>query len=431
MKKWKKVLSLSLCAATALSLPVAANAESEDKIVIWAATTDVKDIMDNYFAKAYPDIEYELQVYSGDDYTQKLDAVLAANSSERPDIISAEVSYGQRYIQMDGATSSLYDLGITEEELSALTPAVVDFMRNAEGEPTGISWQVTPGGLFYRRSVAEEYFGVTTPEEFQALVADWDTFKETAQKLKEASGGEVKMLATTDDFLNPFLNGSRSQGWVVDGTLTIDDVVYDMMDLVKEFYDNGYVQETAHWSTGWYQTLVEDKTLCYMLPTWGLNYQLEPNCTAADGTTSFGDWGLVQAPAAYTWGGTWLLNTSKDASKSEAIATIMRYVMGEEFQTAYAENTGDFVCNIAAQEKVAETCSSDFLGGQNHYEVFSKIASAVNPEIQSQYDGYIQNYFVSAALTPYMYGELEKEEAIDAFKAEVELYYDGEISVEY
>ena len=422
--------SLLLAMLMVLSLVPAAGAESNDKLIIWAATTDVQVIMDNYFAKAYPDVEYELVLYSGGDYTQKLDAVLASNSDTRPDIISAEVSYGQRYVKMAGATTSLYEMGITEDELNVLTPATVDFMRNAEGAPMGVSWQVTPGALFYRRSVAEKYFGVSEPQDFQALVKDWDTFIDTAKALNEKSDGNVKMIATVDDFQNAFLNGARQQGWVVDGKLVIDEAIYTLLDMAKLFWQEGYTQEAGHWSTAWYQSLTENNTLCYMLPTWGLNYQLEPNCTNAEGVTSYGDWGLVEAPSPYTWGGTWLLATGNNSEKYDDIAKVMRYVASAEFQKAYAADTGDFVSNVEAQTKVGETCTSGFLGGQNHYEVFASVSKGVDPSIQTEYDGFIAGYFVNAAMYPYMRGELELEEAIEAFKEEVDLYYDGAIIIE-
>lgn len=426
----KRFVAMLMAMLMVLSLvPTVAGAE-DSKLIIWAATTDVKAIMDDYFAKAYPDVAYEVVLYSGSDYTQKLDAVLASNTDERPDIISAEVSYGQRYVKMAGATTSLYDLGITEEELSQLTPATLDFMRDANGAPMGVSWQVTPGALFYRRSVAEKYFGVSEPEDFQALVKDWDTFIATAKALNEKSEGNVKMIATVDDFQNAFLNGVRTQGWVVDGKLVIDDAIYSMMEMSKLFWQEGYTQEASHWSTAWYQSLTEENTLCYMLPTWGLNYQLVPNCTNAEGVTSFGDWGLVEAPSPYTWGGTWLLATGKNAEKYEDIAKVMRYVGSAEFQEAYATDTGDFVSNMEAQAKVAETCTSDFLGGQNHYKVFASVSKAVDASIQTEYDGYITGYFVNAALYPYMRGELKLDDAIAAFKEEVDLYYDGAIIVE-
>lgn len=81
----------------------------------------------------------------------------------------------------------------------------------------------------YRASYAEKYLGVKTPEEFQEKVKDWDTFMETAAELNEASEGAVKMFCATGDIWNAY-QYNRSQGWVVDGKLVIDDVLYDYLD---------------------------------------------------------------------------------------------------------------------------------------------------------------------------------------------------------
>lgn len=62
--------------------------------------------------------------------------------------------------------------------------------------------------------------------------------------------------------------------------------------------------------------------------------------------------------------------------------------------------------------------------------MFASVATSVDPSIQTEYDGYITGYFVNAAMYPYMRGELELDEAIQAFKDEVDLYYDGAIIVE-
>lgn len=211
-----RVFSLLVCLSLVLGMMSPALAAESEKVVIWAATSDVKVIMEDYFAKAYPEIPFEVILYSGSDYTTKLDALLGSGSKERPDIISAEVSYGKRYVNMKNASISLLDLGIAEEELSVLTPATVEFMRDDAGEPKGISWQVTPGGLYYRRSIAKKYFGVSEPEDFQALVKDWPTFVETAKKLHDLSDGEAKMLATTNDFIYPFVKRFLSL-WVSAG----------------------------------------------------------------------------------------------------------------------------------------------------------------------------------------------------------------------
>ena len=68
---------------------------------------------------------------------------LIADTGTRPDIINVEINNARRWVDLDDVSVSLYDLGITEEELSVLTPATVDFMRDSEGRPKGISYQVT------------------------------------------------------------------------------------------------------------------------------------------------------------------------------------------------------------------------------------------------------------------------------------------------
>ena len=39
--------------------------------------------------------------------------------------------------------------------------------------------------MIYRRDIAKEVFGSDDPAEVQKKVADWDTFKATAEELKE------------------------------------------------------------------------------------------------------------------------------------------------------------------------------------------------------------------------------------------------------
>jgi alanyl-tRNA synthetase len=47
----------------------------------------------------------------------------------------------------------------------------------------------------YRADLAEQYLGVTTPEEFQEKVADWDTFMDTAAELKAQNTSDLTKRA--------------------------------------------------------------------------------------------------------------------------------------------------------------------------------------------------------------------------------------------
>lgn len=423
-----RIISCMLCLLLVLSVVCPATAGSTDKIVIWA-NADIRVFLD-YFVEAYPEIPIEVIMfpYAGSDYdlTQRMDALIA-DTGTRPDIINVEINNARRWVDLDDVSVSLYDLGITEEELSVLTPATVDFMRDSEGRPKGISYQVTVGGLFYRRSIAQKYFGVSEPEDFQTLVKDWPTFMETAEKLDVLSRGQVRMLACAEELYYPFINGTRKQSWVADGKLVIDDAIKMLMDYTKVFYDKGYTQGFDLYSQEWYDTIHRDDTLCRLLPPWALAHWLELYCTDENGASTYGDWGLVSPPDPYIYGGTWLVCTSKDRQKYENIATILRYVMSEEGQRAYEKETGDFISNMKLQEELAATSSCDFLGGQNHYEVFRSIAASVNPTLQTGHDGFFRDCFANYAMTSYISLGYSMEEALDSFREQVGLHFNGEI----
>ena len=73
--------------------------------------------------------------------------------------------------------------------------------------------------MIYRRDIAKEVFGTDDPAEVQKKVADWDTFKATAEELKEKG---YQMTSTVNDSYRVFSN-NVSTPWVVDGKITVDD----------------------------------------------------------------------------------------------------------------------------------------------------------------------------------------------------------------
>lgn len=291
----------------------------------------------------------------------------------------------------------------------------------------------------YRASYAEKYLGVKTPEEFQEKVKDWDTFMETAAELNEASEGAVKMFCATGDIWNAY-QYNRSQGWVVDGKLVIDDVLYDYLDMLKVAEEDNLYAKGSAWTETWFAGM-KSGVLCYLLPTWGLHYTLKPNCAegansdmtdeeiAAKSTEtngSYGDWRMVAGPVGYSWGGTWVgANAAKvaaaDDNKKEAMKEFIRFfTLDEEFLYTYAKDSGDFVSNNTVVDKiVAEGGTPNPSGRPGHYSIFATAANLANGSIMTDYDETINNLWDGQAVQPYIKGEKDLETAIADFKAEV------------
>ena len=372
----KKVLSLVLAVMLLCAAMPFAMAEEEVTLNVWSFTNEFQGMIEKYFAPSHPNIKFNFTLYptDGGEYTSHVDTLLAADATaeDAPDIFTLEAAFVKKYVNSDW-TADLKDLGFTDDDFATCIPAMLQIGQNPDGVQKGLAWQSTPGALMYRADLAEKYLGVTTPEEFQEKVADWDAFLETAEELKEASDGACKMFCATGDIWNAY-QYNRSEGWVVDGKLVIDDVLYDFLDLVKTAEEEDLYAKGMAWQETWFAGMNgTNEIMCYLLPTWGLHYTLKPNCVpGADGSMSdeelqklsdenggtFGLWRMVAGPVGYSWGGTWVgANAAKvaaaDDAKKAAIKEVIRFfTLDPDFLYTYAKDSGDFVSNNAVVDKI-------------------------------------------------------------------------------
>lgn len=109
--------------------------------------------------------------------------------------------------------------------------------------------------------------------------------------------------------------------------------------------------------------------------------------------------------------------------QEEAAHLIEYLTTSEEFMTDWALDKGDVVSHMGVVEEVRGDYEMEFLGGQNHYDAFAEAIPNIDASIITEYDQSIAGAFDDLALTPYSKGEMSMEEAIDAFKMEVQSLY--------
>ena len=445
----KKALAMVLAVMMLLGCVSFASAEdAKIKLNVWSFTNELQGMIQKYYLPDHPELEIDFQIYptDGNAYTTKVDTTFGADptSAEAPDIFTLEAAFVKHYVESDW-TGDLKEIGFTDEELATAFPVMAQIGQNAAGVQKGLSWQSTPGVLMYRASLAEKYLGVTSPEEFQEKVKDWDTFLETARELNEASEGAVKMVIGSGDIWNAY-QYQRSEGWVVDGKLVIDPVLMDFEYLCKDLEEDDLTHKGGAWSEVWFAGMRGDEqtqTLCYFLPTWGLHYTLKPHCAEgadAAGLTeeeikaisdekggTYGDWRLVDGPVAYSWGGTWMgINAAKiatwdDKTKAAIHDLIYNFSLNEDWLVQYAQDSGDFVGSAKAVETILANggTPNPFLGGQDHYAIFASAAALANGSLMSEYDDTINGLWNDYVTTPYTKGEVELDEALANFKTAV------------
>ncbi len=420
MKKMVAAVAAFTCASLALvscgkkNGAAQAGKDADNKLTVWSFTDELDGMINNYWEKDNPGkYEISFSLTPTDQFPSKLDPVLASGSGA-PDVFALEDAFVRKYIE----SGLLLDLTDVYNEVK---DKVIDYpvqVGTYEGKVYGLSWQVTPGAVFYRRSLAQKYFGTDDPAEIQKYLCNWDKFLETADYLKEKSNGDCYIISAIGDLLKPY-TAARKDPWVVNGKLTIDPKMDEFMEIAKTLHERMEEGRVGQWSEGWFAgmkgTFADEagnakEIFSYFLPTWGLHYVLKTNAPETSG-----DWAMCAGPVGYRWGGTWVA-AYKNTKNPNAAKELIKYIATDDsFLTRWAKDTGDVVSNKNVINSVKGDFSEPFLGGQNHYAEFAEMAASVNGKLNQGTDQQIEALF-NEALTQYVNGEKSKEDAIEGFK---------------
>lgn len=419
------VLCMSFCfTAFAQTKPE----EFKGTLTIWSFSDELQN-MSKHFAKAYPNVKINSVIIplANAAYINRVNQTLRTATKGAPDVFTGEIGDMRMFIEAgyyEDLSVAPYSVDGKVGDLLAYT---VDLARDAKGHIRALSWQATPGGLFYRRSLAKEYFGTDDPVKIGALWANWDGFMKMARTIKEKSAGKVKIVTDYGD-LQQFPKSLRKSKWVVDGKLVLEQCMIDFMDTAKTLRAEDLVAKVGAWSGPWSSGMADKSIFAYVLPTWGLHYVLKPNAEPSvyDGSgkkksataKSAGDWALTSGPGAYYWGGTWLGVNKKSPVKAIAWEFVKFCTLNKDFLETWAKETGDFLANAAVVAKIGPTFSEEFLGGQNHYLFWMEAAKKINGGTVGPYDSQIDGAWGDQQ-TLYVDGKKTKEVAIADFKKKV------------
>lgn len=474
MKKFKKVLALSLALAMGLSLAACGNGGSTTapasndstgddtqgdttepaadegdvlNIYVWNEeyASRMADYMPGYTADdaASPTkggvmddgtrVNFVVTPTDDNAYQTKLDATLPGNADaaadDKVDIFLIEADYALKYVNSD-LCMDVTELGITEDDMSEMYQYTKDIVTDSNGAIKALSWQATPGLFAYRRSIAEEVLGTQEPEEVQEYVKDWDTFAETAKKMKDAG---YFMLSGYDDAYRVFSNNVDA-GWVSsDGTVQVDPALKEWVDQTKEFTDNGYNNKTSLWSDGWAADQgPTGKVFGFFYSTWGINFTLMGNSLETKvedggkeevGNGIYGDYAVCAGPEAYYWGGTWICAATGTDNPTLVHDVLYSMTCDGDIALEIAKGTLDYTNNQAKMEELAASdFTSDFLGGQNHWKLFVEAAPKIDMSNAGPYDQGCNEEF-QGAMKDYFDGNVDYDTALQNFYNKITTKY--------
>ncbi|PXW90961.1 ABC-type glycerol-3-phosphate transport system substrate-binding protein [Streptohalobacillus salinus] len=428
----KKVLLFLLISVLTLGLAAcgdddSSNGSSDDNsgdketLTVWSFTDELEPAIEAF--KEEHDVDVELTIVPIEDYPTRLRPVLESGQGA-PDIFTGELVFVKEWIEQ-GYWETLNQEPYNVEEISDdFVEYVYELGRNSSGEVKALSWQTTPGGIFYRRSIAEEVLGTDDPEAVGEMFATRDAMFETGAKLKDAG----YRLFPDEGAVRWFAQGQDPEPWVNENDeLIMTEGRLNHFDYAKELREEDLTAFAPEWSPAWFAAMdgpinynagwdevdaeatTEVEVFSYALPTWGLHSVLKPNVE-----DTAGDWAVTSGPNPYFWGGTWLGMYSGSENKDLAWEFIQMMTHDEEFLTDWALETGDVLSYLPVTDKIKDDFSEDFLGGQNNYTFFLEEAQKIDASVVTRYDQQIDTMFGSM-VTEYVEGVKTKEEAVQEF----------------
>lgn len=354
----------------------------------------------------------------GSEASEKYDNMFSGD--EDLDVYFCEADWALRYIDDDSKTMDLSLLGIGDSDIANIYQYTDAIGKSSSGVRKGISWQAAGGGFAYRTDLAEQYLGVTTPEDMQAQISDWDKFVTAGQTVAEQSGGATALADTLGGMWQAFACG-RTEPWVKDGALVVDDSCQKFADVAKALWDCGGVTKNTQWTDAWLAAGQNDSTMGYFVSTWGFGGFFK-DAVGGVGGAAYGKWNVCQGPQPYYWGGTWMVVNPGTDNGNEAREFMLSAVSDEAQMKAYATTKPEFVNNKAVMDELISSDTvfnqeiTDNMQGQNFYAELKDNIDTLNFDgLITPYDATIKTDFLNVVMEQYCEGGASWEDTLDEF----------------
>ncbi len=471
---------------------------SNEKLVIWSFTDELKTAGDvanfeaQYTAEGKPFAGMEIEFVAVSIQDGYMDKILPAlESGNGPDIFTGELDHIKQFIEagyygnLEAMMESDTELDFAKEKADYKEYIWQSGIDPATGKLAALSWQVTPGAIFFKTDMAAKVWG--TEAGFPAVgSADYNTAVTTwmnqnkfntidnlliAQKEVKAFNANWRLFPD-DQAVRHFAAGTNKPAmWTdADGKLNPAKIKEQIpyINLVKDMYgetiNDSLTANAAEWSGPWFDAMDADlvdaegkvwQVMAYSMPTWGLKYVIEPNMEKVDaaGKTLLkpaedadqatkdayaaaafkGNWGMATGPNSYFWGGTYL-GVNADSKLPEASYAFVKSMLFDKARLAERQKADSDMYSVESvmAPVIASYEGRQSLGGMNHLEVFNDEAAKIDLSTVTTYDRglndklgvHITNYKLGAE------GYKTVADVLKAFYADVqvtfpEIYVDG------
>jgi lactose/L-arabinose transport system substrate-binding protein len=294
-------------AAPAVEEPAPAAEKPSGRLVfmVQQANQDVfeQTVLDDFYAE-YPDITIEWINHPPAEVANQV-ALAIQGGTGAPDLAVTETRSISRLVDLGG----LVDLTAqVQPYMDKLNQPMME-LAGADGKYYGVTWDIGPVVVFYRRDIFRAAGLPDDPESVSELISTWDKYLETCQIIKEETDLPCFALNRANNYGDYFYNMLWSQGLGftdADGRVAVNSPQHvASLEKLGEFWAADVVSDNLEWTDNWYAELnasIDDPNTqpvaTIVIASWMGSFL--KSWIAAD---QAGNWGVAYMPA-YTEGGT-------------------------------------------------------------------------------------------------------------------------------
>lgn len=413
----RKVMVGGLTAALAAGLvacgsgdPDSAEGESAVRdLEIWVFSSSAPPVIEDGFAKAFPDYDVEVVEIPIADVTQRL-VVALQGGDDLPDVVQLPLR------ESGGLFATGQFLDLSDE----LGPMEDDF---AEGILVGGNDEINaftmgPGnmGLWVNQAALAAHN--------LAIPADptWDDVVAVARDLKTASGGTQYLFvqppgANGANMFNAFFNSRGGTWWDEDGELVVDEeLAAHTLQFMVDLDEEGLVYHGV-WTDATYWDAIRNQEIV----GWTMNFGVGSTSLQENVPDQSGQWSLVTWPKwsdgdeqrSGVFGGSLYAGLDGADNQQGARDFIMWWLSPEGLQ-AQSDTLG-LVSYLPAADEIDLDIQDPYFGGQN---VRQELASVPYPEFHF-FNWPETEEAITAAVDQAYAGDLSPEEAVAQIVAEL------------
>ncbi|MDR1419162.1 MAG: extracellular solute-binding protein [Treponema sp.] len=333
------------------------------------------------FNRAFPNIKVTMTLTESADMSQRVQTALASGS-KMPDIAWLEINQRGKLLALDcWADLAKSPFNVNKADLIGY---MLPLSANARGELVGIDDAPSMAGFAYKRELAQEYFGVSEPEDLEALFTSWDVILEKGVKVKRKSNGKVFMFTGPGDVMN-ILKGQNNVPFAENGALNLRKAIGEPLDTILKFKEAGIIDTIEQGTPAWNASMADTAHIFYPAAHWSPQWIIKPNDPDANNT-----WGIMVPPGGgFPYGGTcWSI--AKNAEHPKEAWDYLNWFLLTNDGAVHRRDDRGYYSALASlySDSSFYTAVDERFGGQDISRYFTqKILPAVTPSRQVfQYD---------------------------------------------